>query len=628
MEQEKATDLQLLLARSKSKALDHLPIVASALRRLRVGEIIDERIPPKDGQLVTTGESVEAMIASILMGSHTLYLVEETLEPYDCEFAFSWGDRVKHFNDKRLAKSLDQLFESGPQGLYAEFLASAIEAFGLSTKRLHTDTTSTVLHGNYWGSIEPVEPEDPEAVPHVTYGHSKDHRPDLKQILFGLTVTGDGAVPVAGRVASGNRADAKEFRYALRQIAEVVPDPQGSVVVMDSKGFSGETFLLFREQGVGYVTLMPRNVSIWRELVDRFEADDEQEAARHLLRVRLSPQDEDDPAPPREEARWEGRSYPCVYSFKPEGEEAQEVALRALVVESTDLRSQKAATQKRAVEKERTALGRRAKALEKKVFACEKDAEGSGRELVKRTRSFFEVSFAVRGEDRPKKRSKAGRPKKDEPRETERVWRVEVTLAEPTAEKLELLLRRASRFVIVGCGEHRLTKDLSDEEFFESYKDQDKVEKTMKWLKGPLRVAPIFLELPERIAGLGVVYVISLMVNALIQREIRLRLAELGEKMPGNRRWTDKPTTQVLFRLFGGIATVRNPHTDYVAVVNVNTQQLRVLGILGVDLKSFGRVVVAEPREPRPGERAWKPVPRAHKQAPPRKHGRKKSRDR
>ena len=43
--------------------------------------------------------------------------------------------------------------------------------------------------------------------PGITWGHSKDHRPDLKQLVFILTVTGDHAVPVICGLADGNTND-------------------------------------------------------------------------------------------------------------------------------------------------------------------------------------------------------------------------------------------------------------------------------------------------------------------------------------------------------------------------------------------------------------------------------------
>ncbi|MDN3509795.1 MAG: hypothetical protein NG784_00585 [Candidatus Jettenia sp.] len=33
----------------------------------------------------------------------------------------------------------------------------------------------------------------------VTYGHSKDKKVDLKQVIFGMAVSGDGWVPITGR---------------------------------------------------------------------------------------------------------------------------------------------------------------------------------------------------------------------------------------------------------------------------------------------------------------------------------------------------------------------------------------------------------------------------------------------
>jgi len=192
-------------------------------------------------------------------------------------------------------------------------------------------------------------------------------------------------------------------------------------------------------------------------------------------------------------------------------------------------------------------------------------------------------------------------------------------------EAFEREVRRRCRFVIVGCGEHELTGEIEDAELFELYHDQDKVEKAMKWLKGPLRVAPIFLELPERIAGLGVLYVLALQVNALIQREIRRRLRALDTDMPGNRGWTQRPTTQVLFRLFEGIRTLHDPESKLTVPLGTNTEQVRVLGLMGIRLEDLGRglgeVVVSKPRVPRRGERAARPVSREERSANPTKQG-------
>ena len=52
---------------------------------------------------------------------------------------------------------------------------------------LHTDTTAFTLFGDY-----PSQETGPTAPVTLTWGHRKDHRPDLRQIMAGLTVDPDG----------------------------------------------------------------------------------------------------------------------------------------------------------------------------------------------------------------------------------------------------------------------------------------------------------------------------------------------------------------------------------------------------------------------------------------------------
>lgn len=43
----------------------------------------------------------------------------------------------------------------------------------------------------------------------AAHGFSKDHAPDLKQLIWILTVAGDGAVPLAHRVPDGDTKDSR-----------------------------------------------------------------------------------------------------------------------------------------------------------------------------------------------------------------------------------------------------------------------------------------------------------------------------------------------------------------------------------------------------------------------------------
>ncbi len=572
---------------------------------MRIGELVDERVPLDPRSRVSAGQCVEALIAAIIEGKHTLYRVEELLEPLDLDVAFGWSCEATNFNDTRLAKALDDVFEHGAAEIHTAVLLSAVENFDLELARLHFDTTTTKVFGDYRFSEEPPFPEDPFAIPHLTRGHSKDHRPDLKQIVLGLTVTADGGVPIAGRAVSGNRADAQEARYTLTQLARSLPDPRDVTLVADSKFFAGETLLRAQKHGLHYVTLVPRSVGIWQEAYQAFSEYMAKGRKASVLKVKAKTREGE------EEYEWRGRSFDVVYRYRPDPKlDAVEIPVRAIVVESDALRARKRGSLERRREKERIRLEKRVASILKREFKCEEDAEEDAASIRKAVLTFHDVDIAVRWERVKIKRAGPGRPPKDEKPKTRKVWRVDVDVSVRSGA-FESELQEASTFVLATDLPRRGKLGKSDAQILHFYDDQHKVETAMRWAKGPLAVAPIFLKTPERIGALCMVYVLALMVYALIQRDARGRLVEAGTSMPGNRGqgWTDKPTTEVLFRLFEGIDTWRGVDSaGSTLIMNTNTEQLRVLSLLGIELDNHDRGVrVVEPREPRRGERARKP---------------------
>jgi transposase len=593
------------------KRLDHLPIIAQALARLRVREIVDEIVPVDPRSLVTTGQCVEALITSILLGKHTLYRVDELLESFDLELAFGRPElqltgegsvmEASYFNDERLAKALDDLFTAGAPTVTSRVVLQAVEAYELDLSRVHADTTTVKTFGQYAGSVEPSDPEDPQAIPRVTYGFSKDHRPDLKQIVYGLAVTADGAVPIVGRVSSGNRADALENRHLMQRLAETLPDPRGTTLVGDSKLFCGESLQKIDEYGFHYVTLVPRNVGFWAEVFERFQADRRKE---EIPRLKVKGEGE-------EAREWRGRSYPVTYVHKDEATGVvREFPLRALVIDSDPLLDRKLPILHRRRLKELLSLEKASKQTEGKTYACEKDAESAAERVRKRGPQFHKLVVKVKEAERPAKREGPGRPRKDEPRETEKVWVLEVKF-EPDEEAFDRALAEESCFVLATNLPAEGRGACSDQNLLSDYNDQDTVEGCFHWTKGKLHVAPIFLKTEARIAALGLVYVLALMAYALIQREVRARLVAKKTTIPSNKEWTDKPTTEVLFRLFENINTFRSGAIDApVLITGLNTEQVRILELLGHDLLVRHGVSYVKPKVPLPGERAFKPRPR------------------
>jgi transposase len=208
---------------------------------------------PHERNAVTVGECVEALVLTILTGAHALSRVAETLAGYDVEVIFQRPVDAAHFHDNRWRRALDALWATGLDRLYGAVISQAIHRYAPELVRLHTDATSLKVYGAY--------ERDDEEGPRVTFGYSCDHRPDLKQLLFGLTVTAEG-IPVWGHVTDGNHSDSTEHRFHIMQLRQYLPDLGEPLLVADSKFFAGETLALAAEHRFRFVTLVPQTVGL------------------------------------------------------------------------------------------------------------------------------------------------------------------------------------------------------------------------------------------------------------------------------------------------------------------------------------------------------------------------------
>jgi transposase len=525
-----------------ARKLEHLPVIAAVLKRLKIAEKIDELGQPDPRNVVTTGQCIEAMVVAILTGTHTLYRVDQLLAGYDLELGLGWKVPAGRFHDERLARSLDDVVKIGLNKVPSAVFMQALREYELGLAIMRLDTTS----GSYSESEPPAFPEDPEAIPHVTKGRSKDHR-GLKQIVFGTAVTEEG-FPAYGRAASGNRADPCELRFLMRRVAERVPDPTGTTIVGDSKLCAAETLLLARRLGFHFVTLLPKSTNARDDALRGYRAA----RGRGELEVFLQKEGRSG-----EIETWRGCSVPVFVDHEDKTtKEKTRVLLRAVVVESSGLARQKRAALEKERERERLALEKEGRAQIRKVYRCDADADEAALRLRARTPRFHTLVTKTCVEDVLARRLGPGRPKKGERRKTERVFRAWFTI-QGNEDAFEAILAEESSFVLVTS--HPTVGDAarSTRAIFETYHGQWGVERVMHWFKGALDFAPVFLKTPSRIAALTQVYVIALMVYALIQREARRELATRETEIAGNLRPTVAPTTEVVFRLFEKVTTAR-----------------------------------------------------------------------
>ena len=390
----------------------HLPLVLGVLRRLEVATVIDRLIPPHPAHKLSCGRGVEALVLAILDGHHALYKVGKRLEERGMLALLQPGLTRAALNDYRLGHILEALFAANLNKVYSAVALNALEVYTIATPWLHQDTTTIALYGAYAD-----EPKTPGA-PRPAYGHSKDGRADLKQVLLSLGVSGDGGIPLRVGLRDGNRSDSVETPVAIAEcLALGLEGVRG--LVADSKAYSRRTLGVCLEHGIGLVTLVPRTCAVRQEL----EAWGQHQSGLPLLVEK--PGRTNDEAP----RRWHGQSV--IRQVEVEDSDGQVTceALRFVVVHSSQLAQQQTQAYTAAQAKEAEAVMAHVKQVQARWFACEADAEAAiaeyaGRSQGRRGRPprhwrYHVVRYRVVADTRRTRRARRGRPAKTDPPPTE-----------------------------------------------------------------------------------------------------------------------------------------------------------------------------------------------------------------
>ena len=521
----------------------HLPLVLGVLRRLEVATGIDRLIPPHPAHVLSCGRGVEAMVLAILDGDHALYKVGRRLEARGMVALLQPGLTRASLHDYRLGHILDALFAANLNSVFSAVALKALEVYAIPTPWLHQDTTTIALYGAYED-----EPQTPGA-PRPAYGHSKDGRDDLKQVLLSLGVSGDGGVPLRIGVRDGNRSDSVETPLAIEEcLALGLEGVRG--IVADSKAYSRRTLGLCLERGIGLVTLVPRTCAVRQAL----EAWGRQQPALPLLVEK--PGRTQDEAP----RHWHGQSVLQPVEVEYGDGQITQQELRFVVVRSSQLAQQQTHTYASAQGKEAEAVTDHVQRVHARWFACLPDAEaaiaaytarGQGRRGRRpRLWRYHTVRYRIVAASRRTRRARRGRPAKTDLPPTEVGYRLTV--------EVEALSNSAEDHGWTVLATTVSPETCTDAEILQAYQEQNTtVEPGFRWIKHPAAISPVWLEKPERIAALAMLTVLGLLVYSIIQRQVRLYLRIHDQQIPGNKGATATPTAAVVLALFAHVALVQ-----------------------------------------------------------------------
>lgn len=474
--------------------LDHLPLIRALITRLGIDTVLERLLPKDSRNHVSDADCVVVMILNLLHGRVALYQMERFLEHVDIEVLLGSGAEAGRFNDARLASALDHLFDAGVDSVMAEVVRGWLsKAWSATRYSVHLDMTTLVLHGAY-----EVIPD--EGAPSAMHGFSKDHRPDLKQLLFGLSLHGSRQMPLAMSVLDGNTSESKANGWHIEQLAEVLPEEHEVTLVGDSKLVDKHLMGQLLEEGFHFVSLMPDTFQLPTELIEEVRTA----AKPSPILVR-------EPGRSKKSADriYRGTSFVRKVTVQAPEQEPREHEMRLLVVESDQLRAKFEATLEKKLVQEEQRVVTAVDNANQRSFACRADAEAAKTEVLKLL-ALQTTVITIQEEERVEKRSKPGRPKKGEEPPLHTVYRLALEDLVPNQEIIDKLAFHARHFVLIT--DHIAGWD--DVRILTEYRHQTVVEghTGFRWLKNEARVAPVFLHTPRRIAALGLVFVLALMV--------------------------------------------------------------------------------------------------------------------
>ena len=185
-------------------AVGALPILNHILERMRLEEFLEGYLPREDGRTkLRTSRVLMLMVRNMLVARDPIYGVGEWAAGYAPDLLGISAAELDYLNDDRGGRSLDKLAEIDISSLVLAVASHVVKRFAVELSQMHNDSTTVSFFGAYDQQGQETPDPDPPGLA-ITWGHNKDHRPDLKQLLYILTVSRDGATPIPFSAASGN----------------------------------------------------------------------------------------------------------------------------------------------------------------------------------------------------------------------------------------------------------------------------------------------------------------------------------------------------------------------------------------------------------------------------------------
>jgi len=538
-----------------------IPLISSIAERLGLKAILSEYIVPYGNETVPAVDTLMLLLCNITLGRQPLYELEQWVQRIDPRCYALSIESHGVYNDDRFGRALDRLYLADRASLMTEIVMKMISVVELDLSRVHNDSTTVKAYGKIPGMTSTGLK--------LAHGKSKDYRPDLKQLVFSLSVSSDGAVPVHYKTYSGNRTDDTthiETWNTVRRIAGT----HDFIYVADCKVCTTKQLGYIVGKGGRVITIMPET---WKEVKTFKEQLRSKKKDKKRIWVRKTP------------GQMSEFEYFSLFSGQYSTEKA---GYRIYWVHSSEKKKNDRLRREHRLEKAERELLNLMPRLNKRKLKTREDIEAQIENILKKHKvhSFYEVSLT---EVKESYRVQIGRGRPGPHTKYKKCVDTVFSLSwERDKETLKQEQNVDGIFPLLTTDE-----SLSAKEVLLAYKYQPKLEKRFTQFKSVHDAAPLLFKKIERVEGIMFLFFLSLMIQAILEREVRLRMKERGIKtLPIYPEFRDAyhPTTSKILYTFENISSYHvklDRETMKEFRDSLTETQEKILDLLGISLDYY-----------------------------------------
>ena len=549
-----------------------LPLINQILERMRLETFLEEHLATDGPRMkIPTRRGLLLLVRNILLSREPIYGLGEWAQRHAPELIGISARQLAYLNDDRIGRCLDRLFEGMTSSLIMNVVRHIVQEFDLQLDELHNDSTTVTFHGTYDGASEAGLRRGLPTLG-ITWGHNKDHRPNLKQLLYILTVTDDGGVPVYFTLASGNTADDQTHIETWELMRQLVGSAD-FLYVADCKLASSENLRTIDSRGGRFITVLPRTRREDKQFRKRLIESAESIRWEHLYDITDDEGEVLDRLSVADESSRTSDGFRLLWFFS-ERKAEQDALTRARQVER--------------IQKQLTDLQQRLQSP-KTRFRTRTKVEEAVRKILAESSAGRMVNVDIQQRELEKyTQATRGRPGSNTQYIKTVQTRYELAI-DLNLKQVADSLATDGRFPLLTNAD-----DLSAEEVLRAYKRQPLVEKRFSQFKNDFAVAPVYLKDVSRIQALLSVYFFALVVQTLLERELRRAMDEHQiDELPlyPEGRLCKAPTTRRLIELFEPMQRheLKRDRTNEVFVTKLSPIHRQILKLLGLKTTDFGK---------------------------------------